>query len=74
MAEIDQLLFILVPPVPHIAPLKSHLARRTLFSRVPHVALVARPAETAPPFHLQIQITRTTQNSSHARKRYALFA
>ena len=42
-----------------------------LFSRVPHVA---RPSGAAPPFHLQIHIARTTQNSRHARKRHALFA
>ena len=29
--------------------------------------------EIAPPFHLQIQIARTTKNSRHTRKRHALF-
>ena len=51
---------LLIAPIPQLSP----------FSQVP---LVARHAGGAPPFHLQIHIARTTHNSSHARKRHALF-
>jgi hypothetical protein len=61
------------PATPAYLASPAQLARHTLFSRVPQVALVARPVETAPPFHLQIHIARTTQTFSHARKRHALF-
>src|SRR6267143_3715776 len=61
------------PATPAYLASPAQLARHTLFSRVPQVALVTRPADAAPPFHLQIHIARTTQTFSLARKRHALF-
>jgi hypothetical protein len=56
-------------PLPNPKILKmsnSHM----LIAQVPHVALVARPAGTAPPFHLQVQLADTTQNSMPAQNRH----
>ena len=62
----------LIAQVPRFS-LFSHIQHVTPFSRVPQVALVARPAGGAPPFHLQIQIERATHNVDYERKRHALF-
>ena len=53
-------------PNPAYLTSPTRFARHIIFSRVPRVALVARPAGAAPPFHLHLRAKKPLYDGSSA--------